>query len=410
MTHRRGAAFALLVAALAVSGCARIIPRPATGGVIIAPPPVAPPVIANALAAGVVAADPPVFDSDQAVRALAAFRLSCPSLLRRNDDSGLTRPADWASPCRDADAATDPVRFFETAFDPVRIGPANAFATGYYEPEIAGSRVAGPDYPAAIYRKPPDLVEQPSVQCPPDFPTSAAPSVPPCKRAIARGRMVDGVFQPYFDRAAIEDGALVGRGLEIAYAADPVELFFLQVQGSGRLRLPDGGVMRIGYDGQNGYDYTGIGKLMKDRGLLAPGQASMQGIMAYLRANPEEGRAIMRENKSWVFFRELTGAGPLGALNVPVTPRATVAADVMFVPLGAPVVLSMDRPEASGLWIAQDTGGAIKGANRFDTFWGAGEDARTIAGGMSARGSAVLLLPRGTLARLAARRAAGQTP
>jgi len=411
MMHGRGAAFALLAAALAVSGCARIIPRPATGVVGTAPPPVvAPviaPVIASALAAGVVAAVPPVFMPDQAAQALAAFKLSCPSLLRRTDDSGLTRPADWTSPCRDAQSATDAVAFFQTAFEPVRIGTGTSFATGYYEPEIAGSRVAAPGYPAAIYRKPPDLVEQLSVQCPPEFTaTAAAATVPPCKRVTVRGRMIDGTFQPYFDRSAIESGALTGRGLEIAYAADPVELFFLQVQGSGRLRLPDGGVMRIGYDGQNGHEYTGIGKLMKDRGLLAPGQATMQGIMAYLRANPDEGRAIMRENKSWVFFRELTGPGPLGAMNVPVTPRATVAADVMFVPLGAPVFLSMDRPEASGLWIAQDTGGAIKGANRFDTFWGAGDDARTIAGGMSARGSAVLLLPKGTLARLAAR----QTP
>ena len=122
--------------------------------------------------------------------------------------------------------------------------------------------------------------------------------------------------------------------------------------------------------------------------------------MEWLRAHPEEGRALMRENKSFVFFRELTGPGPLGALGLPVTGRATVAADPAFVPLGAPVWLKLDRPEASGLWVAQDTGGAIKGANRFDTFWGAGDEARRIAGGMSGRGEALLLLPRGVLARL----------
>jgi membrane-bound lytic murein transglycosylase A len=195
---------------------------------------------------------------------------------------------------------------------------------------------------------------------------------------------------------------LAGRGLEIAWAGDAVEFFFLQVQGSGRLKQPDGQVIRIGYAGQNGRDYTGIGRLMKERGLLGPGQTTMQGIIAYIRAHPAEGTAIMRENKSWVFFRELTGPGPLGALNIPVTPRGSVAADVMFVPLGAPVILSMDRADASGLWIAQDTGGAIKGANRFDTFWGAGDEARMIAGGMASRGTAFLLLPKGTLARLAA--------
>jgi membrane-bound lytic murein transglycosylase A len=126
----------------------------------------------------------------------------------------------------------------------------------------------------------------------------------------------------------------------------------------------------------------------------------MQDIMAYLRANPEEGRKIMNENKSFVFFRELNGAGPIGAMGVAVTGEASVAADPAFTPLGAPVMLSLDRGEANGLWVAQDTGGAIKGANRFDTFWGAGERARSIAGGMSARGTTLLLLPIGTVARI----------
>jgi membrane-bound lytic murein transglycosylase A len=123
----------------------------------------------------------------------------------------------------------------------------------------------------------------------------------------------------------------------------------------------------------------------------------MQAIKDWIRANPDQGRALMRENLSYIFFKELTGPGPLGALNVPVTPRATVAADPNFVPLGAPVFLKMDRPEANGIWIAQDTGGAIKGPNRFDTFWGAGPEAVAIAGGMSASGEALILLPKGAL-------------
>jgi membrane-bound lytic murein transglycosylase A len=145
---------------------------------------------------------------------------------------------------------------------------------------------------------------------------------------------------------------------------------------------------------------------MRQRGLLGsgPGQypTSMQGIMQYLREHPAEGRALMRENLSWVFFREITGDGPLGALEVPVRRESSVAADAAYTPLGAPVFLTTDRREVNGLWIAQDTGGAIKGANRFDSFWGAGAEARTIAGGMSARGQALLLLPKGTLARLGA--------
>ena len=146
---------------------------------------------------------------------------------------------------------------------------------------------------------------------------------------------------------------------------------------------------------------------MRARGLIGsgPGQysGSMQGIMQYVREHPDDGRNLMRENKSWVFFRESAGDGPLGALGVPVRARSSVAADPKFVPLGAPIWLALDRAEANGLWIAQDTGGAIKGRNRFDTFWGAGPDARLTAGGMSGRGQAWLLLPKGALQRLGRR-------
>jgi len=350
---------------------------------------------ATARSAGVVAGSPvatlPIAD-DAAARALLAFRTSCPTLVRRVDPTGLTQGRDWQSAC-DAARATDTRdarAFFARWFESVQVGDGKAFATGYYEPEIHGSRVRRSGYDTPIYGVPGDLVEADLGLFSTDL-----------KGKRIRGRVDGTKFVPYYDRTAIEEGALAGRGLEIAWAADPVEIFFLQVQGSGRLLQPDGSVMRIGYAGQNGRDYTGIGKLMRDRGLLAPGQASMQGIMAWLRANPEQGRAIMRENKSFVFFRELTGPGPLGAMGLPVVGQASAAVDVKFVPLGAPVFLSMDRTDATGLWIAQDTGGAIKGANRFDTFWGAGDDARAIAGGMSARGTAFLLLPLGTLARLA---------
>jgi membrane-bound lytic murein transglycosylase A len=215
-----------------------------------------------------------------------------------------------------------------------------------------------------------------------------------------RGRVDEtGTCVLYFTRPEIEDGALNGRGLELAWAKDPVDLFFLENQGSGRIRLSDGTVMRIGYAGQNGRDYVAIGRLLRDRGILPPGGANMQAIKDWIRANPEQGRALMRENLSYIFFKELTGPGPLGALNVPVTPRATVAADPNYTPLGAPVFLRLDRREANGLWVAQDTGGAIKGPNRFDTFWGAGPEAVAIAGGMSASGEALILLPNGAAAR-----------
>jgi membrane-bound lytic murein transglycosylase A len=383
---------------LALAGCAQqVVPPARTPPPIVAAPPPAPPAAVpnNAVLAGV-RAGPPIetVALPNAARAFGAFLKTCPALLRRSDGSGLTQAEDWRQACETADAiaiaasaddaaATD---FFRRYFELAQVGPGTAFVTGYYEPEIAGSRTHVPGYDVPIYAKPADLVE--------------ADAAAVAAGAPRRGRLENGVVVPYYERAEIEDGALASRGLEIGWAADPIALFFLEIQGSGRLRLPDGSVMRIGYAGQNGRDYVGIGKLMKDRGLLEPGHTTMQDIVAWLRAHPDEGKTVMRENKSYVFFKELTGPGPLGALNAPVTPRATVAADAKFTPLGAPVLLELDRAEANGLWVAQDTGGAIKGANRFDTFWGAGDEAAAVAGGMLGRGRAWLLLPRGVTARL----------
>jgi len=338
------------------------------------------------LAAGPSVSSLPI-TNEGAERALAAFRISCPSLVRRTDPTGLTRGADWKPACDAAARGGDARAFFARWFEAVQVGDGKAFATGYYIPEIAGSRSHRPGY-APIYARPSDLVDVDLGQFSADL-----------KGKKIRGRVEGTNFVPYYDRTMIEEGALTGKARILGYAVDPVELFFLQVQGSGLVRMSDGDVLRIGYDSQNGRDYTGIGKLMLDRGLIGRGEASMQGIVAWLHANPGQGRAIMRENKSYVFFRVLDGP-PLGAMGLPVSDQATVAADVRFVPLGAPVFLSMDRTDATGLWVAQDTGGAIKGTNRFDTFWGAGDEARAIAGGMSARGTAFLLVPTGTLARL----------
>jgi len=367
-------------------------------------PPIAAPAPATgattARAAGVMAG--PAFASlpisrASAEGALGAFRTSCASLIIRADPSGLTRGADWKPACDAAKIASgDAPSFFARWFEVAQIADGKAFATGYYEPEIAGSRTRGGDYQTPVYARPRDLIEIDLGQFATDL-----------KGKRIRGRTQGDGFIPYFDRTEIEEGALAGRATEIAYAADPVEFFFLQIQGSGRLRLPDGSVMRIGYDSQNGREYTGIGALMRQRGLLGPGQASMQGLMGWIRANPAAGRDLMRENKSFVFFRELTGPGPIGAMGLPVVGGASVATDPRFIPLGAPVFLSMDRADANGLWIAQDTGGAIKGANRVDTFWGAGDAARATAGGMSAKGTAFLLLPKGTVTRLAAEGSGG---
>ncbi len=400
-----GSRFAVvLVALLTLAGCGRLVPSPE---VVSRPPPsqsspdTAPP--AQTARQLLLREGPPVSEltirQDDAAAALLSFRESCPRLTTRMDESGLTRPGDWKAAC---DAfATWPYgqaeKFFDAFFETVQVGDGRAFATGYFEPEIAGSRTHIPGYDTPVYAVPPNLVRA--------RPGDAA--------ALANGRMPigrydeSGAFVPYYDRTEIENGALAGKGLEIAWVRDPVEFFFLQVQGSGRLRLPDGGVMRIGYAGQNGLAYTGIGSVMREQGLIGsqPGQysGSMQGIIQYIHDNPVEGRALMRRNRSWVFFTEIRGDGPLGSLGVPVRAESSVAADPKFTPLGAPVWLDLDRTVANGLWIAQDTGGAIKGANRFDTFWGAGDEARRTAGGMSGRGRAFILLPKGTLTRLGAK-------
>ena len=332
--------------------------------------------------------------------ALASFIESCPRLLQREDRSGLTRTQDWDEACRAA-AQWDYARarqFFEAWFETARVADGNAFVTGYYEPELEGSRSRRGDYSIPVYRLPPNLLRA----WPQDVPLEQRVGEPPLGRYDDAGR-----FVPYFDRAAIEEGALAGEGLEIAWVADPAEYYFLQVQGSGRIRTPEGETIYLRYAGKNGYSYTSIGTLMRERGLLGdgPGQypGSMDGILRYLRENPEDGQELMRQNRSWVFFREDPSDGPVGALGVPVRAEASVAADPAFVPLGAPVFLTLDEARANGLWIAQDTGGAIKGPNRFDSFWGFGDSAGAIAGEMRARGQALLLLPRGTLGRLGIR-------
>jgi len=390
-------ATALLLGLALLSACGRVIPPSGSARPL--------PRAANAVQAGSYRAGSAAalaIAPANARAALTAFAGSCARLGLRTDTSGLTQPTDWVAPCQAAATwpRDDARRYFQTWFVPVEVGTGASFVTGYFEPEIAGVRTHQPGFDVPIYRLPPDLVRARPGDAPP-----GADGKQPLGRYDANGR-----FVAYWDRAQIEDGALAGQGLEIAWAADPAELFFLQVQGSGRLRAPDGTIMRIGYAGENGWTYTGIGSVMNAQGLIGggPGQywGSMQGILHYIRDHPAQGRALMRQNRSYIFFRDTTAigadplAGPVGALGVPVTARITLAVDPAFVPLGAPVLMTSDRPEVGGLWIAQDTGGAIKGANRFDSFWGAGSEARQIAGGMSAHGHALILLPKPAADRL----------
>lgn len=369
---------------------------PACAACPVCPPPPAPE--AKPLPPKLVAAEWAALEgwSDDDLReSLPALRASC---------SAVANKPGWAEPCAalvmlDATDRAAVRAFYESFFRPWQLlngdGSDQGLVTGYYEPLLKASRTRGGAYKYAIHAVPDDLLVIDLASVHPDL-----------KNMRLRGRLDGRKVVPYWTRAELDARAAELDRKALFWAADAIDVFFLQVQGSGRLRAPDGSVVRIGYAGQNGQPYTGIGGLMRERGLIGsgPGQypGSMQGIIRYIRDYPAEGAALMRENRSWVFFRELKGEGPLGALNVPVRPLSSLAADPRFVPLGAPVWLDLDRREAGGLWIAQDTGGAIKGANRFDTFWGAGEQARLTAGGMSSRGSALIFLPKGTLKRIGA--------
>ena len=386
---RRQGGFSLALALL-ISACAT--PQ---GG------PIAPPVAPPPAKAPTRAADLPIVpaastQADGADLALAAFRRSCPALLRRDDRSGLTTAADWQAVCAAATTATDASAFFAREFTAIAIGtpPGAGFTTGYFEPEIAGSRTPAVGFAVPLYRRPADLIEV-------DLGDFAAD----LKGRKLRGKIEGSRLKPYPTRRQIMAGALAGKGLELAWAADPYEAFFLEIQGSGRLRLPDGSIMRIGYDSQNGHDYVAIGKVLRDKGELPKGGVSMDSIIGWLRANPTKAPDVLAANPSVVFFREITGDGPIGALGVPVTPRVSVAADPAFIPLGAPVRvitrLSGDRP-LTALMVAQDTGGAIKGANRIDLFMGAGDQARADAGAQAAAADIAVLLPRAAAARLLA--------
>ena len=315
-------------------------------------------------------------------------------LLRRSDDSGLTRPSDWIAVCAAATIPGATARaVFEAELMPVTIGTGSGLDTGYFELTLAGTRTRDALGSTPLYALPGDLID-----------VDLGAFSPALAGKHLRGRVEGQHLVPYPDRAQIEDGALGPDAPVVAWVADPVEAFFLAIQGSGRVALADGTELRVGYAGQNGRDYTGIGRLMRERGLLGPGQATMEGIVTWLHTHPDAGRALMRENRSYVFFKPLTGPGALGALGQPLAPEAAVAADPAFVPLGAPVYLatqSVDGP-LTRVVVAADTGGAIKGANRFDWFTGAGARARHLASGQSAQGRAWLLLPRAAAERFRA--------
>ena len=323
----------------------------------------------------------PGWSEDRQDEALVAFRRSCPKLVSGADSKIATdggeksvTSAEWKRIC-DAATATnerDPAaarRFFEDNFRPLVVSVPGKF-TGYFEPELRGSRAPSRLFTIPIYRRPPDLTDK-----------------------------------PYLTRAEIEQGALKGKGLEIAWVQDPVALYEVQVQGSGRLHLAEGGTLSLGFDGSNNRPYTAIGGVLADMGVMKREDATWPAIRDWLKRNPQQARDVMRKNERYIFFKDTRAQATTGAEGVPLTAQRSLAVDVAFTPYGAPIWIETVRPVAGKpgatevyrrLMIAQDSGAAITGPARGDVFFGGGAQAADWAGRMTSPGRAIVLVPNKT--------------
>ena len=315
---------------------------------------------------------------DRHAEALAAFRRSCPRLTAGPDvriatDGGekTITPGEWARICGAAAAvkpgdARGSRAFFEENFRPLIVQAPGKF-TGYFEPELRGSKVPSRLFTVPVYRKPPDLTDK-----------------------------------PYLTRAEIDQGALKGKGLEILYVQDPVGLFEVQVQGSGRVQLAEGGTMTLGFDGSNNRPYTAIGAVLVEMGVMKKEDATWPAIRDWLKRNPQQARDVMRRNERYIFFRDTKTSAPIGAEGVPLTAQRSMAVDPTITPFGTPVWIDTRRPvyrkpgateTYRRLMIAQDAGAAIKGPARGDVFYGNGAQAADWAGRMNSEGRAIVLVP-----------------
>jgi membrane-bound lytic murein transglycosylase A len=335
--------------------------------------------------------DLPGWNEDDQAAAWPAFIASCRGVASKPHGASWKRTCDLAR-AADGKPGHDPRRFFENQLKPYAIlaadGNATGLVTGYYEPLLRGSRTRVKGY------------EQPVRGVPDDLLTIDLGTVfPELKDKRVRGRLEGNKVVPYWSRAEIAARGDKVPSRTLLYVDDAVELFFLQVQGSGRVNLPDGTTVRLNYADQNGYPYQSIGRVLVDRGELKLEDASMQGIQAWARANPGRLDELLNSNPSYVFFREAPNGngGPVGALGVPLTAGRSIAVDPRSVPLGAPVFLATTRPNSTKplnrLMLAQDTGSAITGAVRADFFWGFGKEAGEQAGRMKQSGRMWVLLP-----------------
>jgi membrane-bound lytic murein transglycosylase A len=350
-------------------------------------------------------ADIPGWRADDHYLALVAFVRSCKTLLAQpadrslgaNDVGGVI--ADWRPACNAAVALKQAVPrtaklFFESHFSPYALlsgDAANGLFTGYYEAELNGARHKSWTYRTPIYSRPEELINIDLGKFRSEW-----------QGDRLAGRVNGGKLEPYESRAEIEAGSLKNRNLEIVWVDDPVDAFFLHIQGSGRVRMEDGSVIRLGYAGHNGHAYFAIGRELVRRGNMTVDQVSMQSIRAWMEIHSEQAADLMLLNPSYIFFKEIGGGGPIGAQGVILTPGRSLAVDRRYVPLGVPVWLDTADPLKPGkpwrrLMVAQDTGGAIKGIVRGDIFFGYGDTAAKQAGRMRQQGHVYLLLPRGPI-------------
>ena len=389
---------AFVLTALLLGGCATqpqpvppVTPKPLPP--VVAPtPPVTPPLIPT-VSPNLSAADwrtLPGWQDDNLLAAWPAWLQSCSTLKNR---------PEWREACAAAinlnPTDTTAVRlYFQDNFSLYQSlqadGAVNGLVTGYYEPLLHGSRTPSTKYSVPLYGIPPDLLT-----------IDLASVYPELKNMRLRGRLQGTKVVPYLSRNEIDTGNDPLKGNELVWVDNPVEAFFLQIQGSGRVRLPDGSLMRVGYADQNGYPYRSIGRVLADRGELPLAQTSMQNIKAWGQKNPAKLPELLSQNPSFVFFRELPASdnGPLGALGVPLTGERSIAVDARAIPLGAPVWLATTVPFSNQplnrLVMAQDTGGAIRGNVRADYFWGFGDTAGKKAGSMKQQGQMWVMLPIG---------------
>lgn len=330
----------------------------------------------------------PGWQQEDHAAAFRSFRHSCESWRGQPDGRtlggvfALGSVGDWKLLCNVPVTAGSERQFFEQWFRPYAVAYAGGFDglfTGYYLPELHGSYHRTARYNVPIYGVPKDLVH----------------------RGGRCGRLVKGRFVPYHDRAAIRRGALARQRAEILWVDDEVDAFFMEIQGSGRIIMENGHIQGVGYADKNGHAYHPIGKSLVDRGYIPREQISMQSIRTWIDQHPQEGRELMLENPSVVFFK-LTEAkahlGPVGSMNTPLSAGYSLAVDRSYLPMGVPLWLDAEHPSGNQrlrrLVMAQDTGGAIKGAIRGDVYWGQGHQAGQMAGGMKSRGRMFLLVPK----------------